>query len=189
MTTGVNYLNAKPSAQEFSKERLKVGMYNINMEKTIILSVAVLALIAMTQPAYAFRSQLSDAPSAGQGGTHPNQAAIDTNTGFILGAHDGKDKCNPDCQSWIDLPGNGFANKTQEFIRGYIYGYCTNQENINGAGREDSYNADFDCDKGPSSASWSVQQPAQTFKPTELPAMPQVNNTIVGSGNATNRTS
>jgi hypothetical protein len=161
--------------------------------KTIILSVvAIVIILTVVQPAYAYRAQLLDAPEAGNG--NQPQSAIETNAGFILGAHDGTDKCQPQCQTWIDLPGNGFANKTQEFIRGYIYGYCTNQVNINGAGREDDYNASFDCDKGPMSASWDVQQVPPRPSLSDLPIMPQVNNTIVkppviGNGNETNSTS
>jgi hypothetical protein len=101
--------------------------------KTIILSVvAIVIILTVVHPTHAFRAQLLDAPRANQ-----SLSAIDANTGFIIGAHDGTDKCNPECHQWIDLPGNGFANKIQEFIRGYVYGYCANQQNINGAGRED----------------------------------------------------
>jgi hypothetical protein len=156
--------------------------------KLSIVTAAVFVIAMMIQPAYAYRAQLLDAPRANQ-----SLAAIDANTGFIIGAHDGTDKCQPECHSWIDLPGNGFANKTQEFIRGYVYGYCTNQQNINGAGRDDSYNADFDCDKGPMSASWDVRQLPPTLGLINLPNMPQVNNTLVkppviGNGNETNST-
>jgi hypothetical protein len=147
----------------------------------IVAALALTSLLMLMQPIYAFRAQLDDAPRS-------NQSTIDVNTGFIIGAHDAADKCQPECHQWIDLPGNGFANKTQEFIRGYIYGWCSNPENINGAGREDNYNANWDCDRGPNSAYWDVRQLPPRTGPTELPAMPQVNNTIVGKGNATNST-
>ena len=143
-----------------------------------MITIAITLLI--TQPISAFRAQLNDAPRS-------NQSVIDVNSGFIIGAHNIADKCQPECHSWIDLPGNGFVNKTQEFIRGYIYGWCSNPQNINGAGREDDYNADFDCNSGPKSASWDVQQLPPKTGPIELPNMPQVNNTIVGNRNATNR--
>jgi hypothetical protein len=166
-------------------------IHSITMGTKLSIVAAAVFVIAMIQPAYAFRAQLLDAPQAGSG-SQP-QLAIDTNAGFIIGAHDGTDKCQPECHSWIDLPGNGFANKTQQFIRGYVYGYCTNQENIGGAGREDDYNASFDCDKGPMSASWDVPQVPPTPGLTNLPNMPQVNNTLVkpqviGNGNETNST-
>lgn len=161
------------------------------METKLSIIAITVFVIAIIQPAYAYRAQLLDAPQAGFG--NAPQSAVEYNTGFILGAHDGSDKCQPECQSWIDLPGNGFANKTQEFIRGYVYGYCTNQQNIGGAGREDDYNASFDCDDGPKSASWNVQQVPPRPSLSNLPTMPQVNNTVytpktIGNANDTNST-
>jgi len=159
--------------------------------KAIILSVvAIVIVLTVAQATHAYRAQLLDAPRS-------NQSTIDVNTGFIIGAHDAANKCQPECHQWIDLPGNGFANKTQEFIRGYIYGWCSNPENINGAGREDNSNANWDCDRGPISAYWDVRQLPPRTGPTELPSMPQVNNTKLVKpqidssvrGNATNSTS
>ena len=40
--------------------------------------------------------------------------------------------------------------------------------------------------RGPHSAYWDIQQLPPRTGPTELPNIPQVNNTIVGNGNATN---
>lgn len=136
-----------------------------------------MVLLTVAPSTLAYRAQLYDAP-------YSKQPEIDINTGLLIGAHDAADTCQPECHQWIDLPGNGFANKTQQFIEGYIHGYCSNAKNAGGAGSE-SDTAGFDCDGGPKSAYWSVPQPPQSLAPTELIQ----NTTNLGSGNATNSTS
>jgi hypothetical protein len=116
--------------------------------KTIILSAIVICLMIGAPAAYA--AQLSDAPFS----KHPMAHII---SGLAIGAQDAKDSCDhPDgCHWWILMRGHGFINQTQEFIRGYVHGFCSEPENALGGG-SDAEQADIRCDKGPEAASWAT---------------------------------
>jgi len=130
--TGVNYLNAKPSAQASSKERVEVVLYNITMEIAIVLVVGVLALVIGAQSALALTEYQS-------GLEH----------GMIDGKHNGSVSIIP----YIVQPGKGFANQTKEFINGYVTGYCKITGNTSSV---DFGQAIFNCMQGPSSADWRI---------------------------------
>lgn len=51
---------------------------------------------------------------------------------------------------YITQPGKGFAFHSQEFVRGYVDGFCATR----GGGSSDADQAIFDCSKGSESASW-----------------------------------
>jgi hypothetical protein len=44
--------------------------------------------------------------------------------------------------------------QTQEFIRGYVLGFCSTPENA-GGGETDAEQADIRCDDGPNGARWA----------------------------------
>ena len=62
------------------------------------------------------------------------------------------------------MRGHGFINQTQEFIKGYINGFCGDPKYAGGGGSEAEQET-FDCDYGPMSAAWL------------LPGDPDNNNT------------
>lgn len=84
---------------------------------------------------------------------HPK---VDYQLGFKWGVRDAQLKCGPHCNStnvYIWHSPNGFINQTKEFIDGYVTGFCK----ITGPNSEmDEPEADFDCNKGPSSAGWMI---------------------------------
>jgi hypothetical protein len=51
------------------------------------------------------------------------------------------------------MRGNGFVNQTQDFVRGYIRGFCSDPSEAGGGG-SDADQAAFRCDKGPEDAGW-----------------------------------
>ena len=73
-------------------------------------------------------------------------------SGLSHGVTDGKDSClHPSGCHWYILdPGKGFAFHSKEFDSGYVDGFCS----IDPKASSDADQASFDCDKGPSSASW-----------------------------------
>jgi hypothetical protein len=98
---------------------------------------------------------------------HPTSDLL---AGLAIGAQDAKDNCDhPDgCHEWILMRGHGFINQTQEFIRGYVYGFCSNPRFANGGG-SDAEQADIRCDDGPNGVRWA------------LPGTPDCNNTTFWS--------
>jgi hypothetical protein len=76
----------------------------------------------------------------------------DFQSGLEHGKADVKASCNhPEgCHWWIRMRGNGFMNQTQEFVRGYILGFCSNSEF--GSIGSIVAQASFDCDKSPQDA-------------------------------------
>jgi hypothetical protein len=115
--------------------------------KVIIGAVVMVVLMIGAQSAFA--AQLGDAPFS----KHP---MADVLSGLAIGAQDAKDSCDhPDgCHMWILMRGHGFINQTQEFIRGYVHGFCSKPEFALGGG-SDAEQADIRCDKGPEAASWA----------------------------------
>ena len=68
-------------------------------------------------------------------------------SGFQHGVNDGK----MDGVNWYILePGHGFQFHTWDFVKGYVYGFCSVSPNIS----SDSDKAGWDCARGPESASW-----------------------------------
>ena len=54
------------------------------------------------------------------------------------------------------MRGHGFINQTQEFIKGYVYGFCGTPENAGGGG-SDAEQADIrSCDDGPNGVRWAT---------------------------------
>jgi hypothetical protein len=51
--------------------------------------------------------------------------------------------------------GHGFINQTREFIKGYVYGFCSNPKFTNGGGSE-AEQAIIDCDIGPKGVTWAL---------------------------------
>jgi hypothetical protein len=109
-------------------------------------TLAMLVLMLGAQSAFA--AELKDA----QFSKHPEADIV---SGLAHGAKDAKDGCNhPDsCHQWILMRGHGFINQTQEFIKGYYYGFCSNPKFTSGGGSE-ADQAGFDCDQGPDGVWW-----------------------------------
>jgi hypothetical protein len=63
-------------------------------------------------------------------------------SGYDHGANDARDDCSDGCDWYILEPGKGFAFHTQEFIDGYIDGFCHNSPPGRGS---DADEATFDC--------------------------------------------
>src|SRR4051812_22543005 len=94
--------------------------------KTIMLSVAVIVLLIGVPSAYASEPQLYTAPSD----TYTSgNATADVISGLEHGRADSNIYCPTIvCNNWIMMRGHGFINQTQEFIKGYVYGFCSNPE-------------------------------------------------------------
>ena len=109
----------------------------------IISSVIVMMLMIGAQSAYA---QV----------IHSKHPQVDYQLGFKWGVRDAQFKCSPHCNStnvYIWHSPNGFINQTNDFIDGYVTGFCKVVGPDSGM---DEPEADFDCDKGPSSAGWMI---------------------------------
>jgi len=148
----------------------------------IILSVVVVCLLISAQSVYANRAEAGIASDA-QGRpcvygpahdechdqflertanmTHLETAPLskhpqaDILSGLALGAHDSRTYCPQadHCDNWITMRGHGFINQTQDFIKGYVYGFCSNPKFTSGGGSE-AEQAGFDCDQGPDGVWW-----------------------------------
>src|SRR5689334_20291168 len=82
-------------------------------------------------------------------------------SGLQHGVSDGKDNCTHQdtpngCHWYILEPGNDFKYHTSDFIRGYVTGFCSVDPNRS----MDHIQANFDCKKGPSSATWLSEHSA-----------------------------
>jgi hypothetical protein len=77
-------------------------------------------------------------------------AKSDYISGYIHGATDAKDDCADRCHWYILEPGKGFAHHTWEFVKGYVNGFCS----VTPGTSSDDDSASWDCNEGPSSASW-----------------------------------
>ena len=120
--------------------------------KAVISAVAVLVLMIGAQSAFAVTDlpQLYAAPIS----KHPE---ADILSGLAHGAHDAKVICNNPvrCDHWITMRGHGFINQTQEFIKGYVHGFCSDPMFASGGG-SDAEQADIRCDKGPEGVAWAL---------------------------------
>jgi hypothetical protein len=74
--------------------------------------------------------------SAFGGGKSPYQS------GYDHGASDARDDCSDGCDWYILEPGKGFEFHTQEFIDGYIDGFCDNSPPSH---ESDADEATFNC--------------------------------------------
>jgi hypothetical protein len=85
---------------------------------------------------------------------HPEQDIL---SGLEHGKADASITCEHfyKCNNWILMRGHGFINQTQEFIRGYIHGFCSNPEFAGGGGSE-AEQADFNCDDGPNGVRYAL---------------------------------
>jgi hypothetical protein len=112
--------------------------------------ISVIVVMLMIGAPSVFAASLRDAPFS----KHP---MADLLAGLAIGAQDAKDNCNhPDgCHQWILMRGHGFINQTQEFIKGYVHGFCSNPE-FAGGGGSDAEQADITCDEGPNGARWAT---------------------------------
>jgi hypothetical protein len=63
-------------------------------------------------------------------------------SGYDHGASDARDDCSDGCDWYILEPGKGFEFHTQEFIDGYIDGFCDNSPPGRGS---DADEATFNC--------------------------------------------
>jgi hypothetical protein len=63
-------------------------------------------------------------------------------SGYDHGASDARDDCSDGCDWYILEPGKGFEFHTQEFIDGYIDGFCNNSPPGRGS---DADEATFNC--------------------------------------------
>ena len=82
-------------------------------------------------------------------GIHSTHPQADYQSGLKWGIYDAKDNN----KIYLLRPGNGFINQTDDFIDGYVIGYCSVVGPKSGM---DQPEADFDCNKGPDSAGWMV---------------------------------
>ena len=79
------------------------------------------------------------------------------NSGFGHGVSDGN-IANQGSSNWYILqPGKGFGHHTQEFINGYVAGFCSVS-----TGGSDADQATFDCPQSPVPAPVQQQQQTQT---------------------------
>lgn len=113
--------------------------------KTIILSVIVVSLLLGAPNVYAQTGALVS--------KHPQ---TDYKSGYDHGVADASDDCKDPripCIAYVWKSPNGFINQTDSWIDGYVTGFCK----ISGPNTEmDEDEADFDCNKGPSSAGWMI---------------------------------
>ena len=109
----------------------------------IILSVIVVMLMIGVPAAYA---QV----------IHSKHPAVDYLSGYYYGLSDANDPCNNPripCIAYVWKSPNGFINQTDDFIDGYVTGFCK----IAGPDATmDEPEADFWCKDGPKSAGWMV---------------------------------
>ncbi len=89
----------------------------------------------------------------------------DFQSGLEYGEADVKASCNhPEgCHWWIRMRGNGFMNQTQEFVRGYSLGFCSNSEFGSIGSVVDQ--ASFNCDKGPQDARYKPMNSSDFWTP------------------------
>jgi len=92
--------------------------------KTLLIAVAVIVLMIGAQSAFAISAFES---------------------GFRHGMTDAKlDEANSNQQDYIEQPGNGFVNHTQQFNHGYVQGWCS----ITGPNHgKETDAAVFDCER------------------------------------------
>jgi hypothetical protein len=106
-------------------------LYNINMEKTLCL--IALVLVICVPSAYAETAYQSEYK---HGVADANVNTTDSNVDLY----------------YIHQPGQGFANHTAAFVKGYIEGWCSITGPGSGIDVNDDENpptvASFDCDKG-----------------------------------------
>ena len=109
--------------------------------------------------AFAIVGLLIGAPSAYAQIIHSKHPQEGYQSGYDLGAADTSDPCNSDprieCHgpAYVWKSPNGFINQTNDFIDGYVTGFCK----IAGPhAMMDEPEADFWCKEGPKSAGWMV---------------------------------
>ena len=90
---------------------------------------------------------------------HSDHPQADFRSGYDHGISDASDPCNNDprieCHglAYVWKSPNGFINQTDDFINGYVTGFCK----IAGPDTSmDELEADFWCKDGPKSAGWMV---------------------------------
>jgi hypothetical protein len=79
---------------------------------------------------------------SGGGGSSGDGSKSPFRSGYDHGAVDASDDCSDGCDWYILEPGKGFAFHTQEFIDGYIDGFCDNSRPGRGS---DADEATFSC--------------------------------------------
>jgi hypothetical protein len=81
---------------------------------------------------------------------HPQ---ADCQSGLKQGVIDCKDSCTEGCHWYVLQPGHGFDHQIKEFAMGYVRGFCSvvGNEHVG----SDADQASWDCNKGPTSASWA----------------------------------
>ena len=92
---------------------------------------------------------------------HSGHPQADFKSGYDHGIADARDPCNNNANitchgpAYVWEPGNGFINQTDDFIDGYLIGFCK----IAGPNSSmDEPEAGFYCSDGPKSANWDVGQ-------------------------------
>ena len=70
--------------------------------------------------------------------------------GYIRGTMDTKDICTDVCHWYVLELGHGFAHQSKEFSMGFVRGFCS----VSSGTSSDDDSASWDCNEGPSSASW-----------------------------------
>ena len=113
--------------------------------KIVIGIVAILVLMIGAQSAYAQMGALKS--------KHP---VVDYLSGYYYGLCDANDDCKDPritCIAYVWKSPNGFINQTDAFIDGYVSGFCKISGPDTGMDEDE---ADFDCNKGPSSAGWMI---------------------------------
>src|SRR6185437_8790984 len=101
-------------------------------------------------------SLLIGAPSANAQVINSNHPNADFKSGYEHGIADASDPCNDPrvpCLAYVWKSPNGFINQTNDFIDGYVTGFCK----IAGPDASmDEPEADFWCKDGPKSAGWMI---------------------------------
>jgi hypothetical protein len=110
------------------------------MEKTITIGIIIMVLVM-------------GAPNAYAQSIHSGHPLTDFKSGYAHGIADASDPCKDPCLAYVWKSPNGFINQTTDFINGYVTGFCKILGPDSGM---DEPEADFDCNKGPSSAGWMI---------------------------------
>ena len=98
------------------------------------------------------------APAAYAQVIHSKHPQADFKSGYKLGIADASDPCKDPkipCLAYVWKSSNGFINQTNDFIDGYITGFCK----VAGPDASmDEPEAAFWCKDGPKSADWMIGQ-------------------------------
>jgi hypothetical protein len=113
---------------------------------------------------------LIGAPSAYAQIIHSDHPKTDFKSGYQHGIADASDPCKDPrvpCLAFVWKSPNGFINQTDDFIDGYVVGFCK----IAGVNASmDEPEAGFYCSDGPKSANWDIGQTINGHYTSKFPS-------------------